>query len=312
MNKIITITANPAFDLHYALDTFTPGKENYVTSMICHAGGKGVNISRALIKNGYESTAFVISGNENGDAYEQSLKSDGIRFTSIRTDGRIRENITLHPAGAAETRISFDSFSVTGRAFDRLVSSVMPLIGKDTYVAFCGRLPKGIPVALITGFLTGMKNAGAKLTVDSNSMPPEAIKKVKPWLIKPNEQEIAGYTGKEVKTADEAVSAARGLTKGGVAEQVMISLGDRGAVFDDGSRSYIITVPAIGRPVSTIGAGDSTIAGYLAGTVNGMSKTDALRIACAFGTASCLNEGTLPPQPAQIKDIFEKTTVREI
>lgn len=312
MKKIVTVTLNPAFDLHYGLDSFIPEKENYVKTIVCDAGGKGINISRALKLNGIESTAYVILGRENGEQFEKEMKADGISYLPFYVDGRIRENITLHPSNASETRISFDNFTINSEILLELREKLMADIDGDTLVSFSGRMPKGVKKEEALAFLREILSVGAKVVVDSSSLTAEDIASVRPWLIKPNEQEIESLFGKKITDIAKAAEAAREIVRRGVSEEVMISLGKGGAVWSDGKRCIFVKIPAIDAPLSTIGAGDSTVAGYIAASAKGCSVEEALRLACAFGTAACMSEGTRPPMPEDIKVILKRISTQEI
>ena len=310
MKQIKTITLNPAFDLHYSMERFEEKMENYVQSVLCDAGGKGVNMSRALTVGGTENTAYVILGNENGAAFAAQLARDGLRFVPLYIEGRIRENITLHPANDGETRISLDTFSVSVRELEALEALLN--VTEGDLIAFAGRLPRGIDRETAVGFLQRLVKAGARLIVDSNSLATEDLQAVHPWLIKPNEQEIAAFLGRRVDCPVDAVNAAAELVARGVAEEVMISLGGDGAVWSDGKRKLILSVPKLSHPVSTIGAGDSTLAGLLAATARGECIEKVLCCAVAYGTAACMIEGTLPPNPEDVARVLKQIKVKEI
>ncbi len=310
MKKIITITLNPAFDLHYYMDKFEAKKENYVTTAACDAGGKGVNISRALTVNGIENTAYVIFGKENAAQFESELEKDGIKFVPLYTEGRIRENITIHPVADKETRISLDNFSVTPALLGELQAMLIGAIDKDTLVSFSGRIPKGVTKEEVIDFLISLKATGAKLAVDSNSLTPEDLIKIRPWFIKPNEQEIAAFVGKELDEPEVAVKVAAELVERGLAQEVMISMGARGSVWSDGKKKAIVNAPDKGKPLSTIGAGDSTVAGYMAATARGAESEEALKTAASFGSAACYTEGTRPPMPDCVSELYAMAEVR--
>ena len=304
MKAIRTITLNPAFDLHYKMERFEARKENYVQSILCDAGGKGINISRALTVNGVENLAYVILGDENGASFEAQLKRDGLSYVPLYTAGRIRENITLHPDGDRETRISLDTFSVNEQAINALDG----YLSKDTetavLLAFAGRLPRGIEKEVVISFLQKQISKGSKLIVDSNSFTPEDLQRIHPWFIKPNEQEIVAFLGSAPTNAEEAADAAAALVSKGVSEEVMISLGGDGAAWSNGKQRVVLQVPRLEHPMSTIGAGDSTLAGLMAAIANGADKITALSTAVAYGTAACMTAGTLPPRPDDIKTVL--------
>ena len=304
MKKILTVTLNPAFDFHAYADRFVMGAENYVTRFSCDAGGKGVNVSRALVKNQLGSVAYVVMGRENAAEFESLLAKDSIEFVSVYTDGRIRENVILHPGDGGETRINLDTFSLDASVLDSLYEVLVEDIGEGTVVVFSGRLPRGICKGDVIEFLHRLTVAGARLVVDCNLLSAEELRVISPWLIKPNEQEVVSILGREVKDLADAASAARELVLRGISEQVMISLGGRGLVWSDGERRIAVEGQRIEQPLSTVGAGDSTVAGYLAGVMQGLSADASLRLACAFGTAACMTEGTKPPEPETVSELF--------
>lgn len=312
MKQIKTVTLNPAFDLHYYMESFEAKRENYVQNVICDAGGKGVNISRALTVNGTYNTAYLILGDENGAAFEAQLRRDGLAFVPLYTGGRVRENVTLHPAGDKETRISLDTFSVPPIMLHRMGEALHQGSQESCLLAFAGRLPRGIEKADAIAFLKAQIDAGHKVIVDSNSLTPEDLQQIRPWFIKPNEQEIEAFLGRGVTDAEDAARAAKELVARGVAEEVMISLGGDGAAWSNGARMLILNIPRLENPASTIGAGDSTLAGLLAATAKGADVEDALRNAVAYGTAACMTAGTLPPRPEDVAKVLEQVTVTEI
>ena len=312
MKQIKTVTLNPAFDLHYYMEQFEAKKENYVQSILCDAGGKGVNISRALIVNGTYNTAYIILGEENGAAFEAQLRRDKLNFVPLYTEGRIRENITLHPKGEKETRISLDTFSVPANMLKRMDEALHQGTTEGCLLAFAGRLPRGIDKNQAIDFLKAQIAAGAKVIVDSNSLSPEDLQQIRPWFIKPNEQEITAFLGRSVENTTDAAYAAKELVEKGVAEEVMISLGGDGAVWSNGKKMLVLNIPKLEHPASTIGAGDSTLAGLLAATARGADCKEALCNAVAYGTAACMTPGTLPPRPEDVAEVLAKVTVTEL
>ena len=153
--KILTLTLNPAFDIHCGVEKFLPERENNMKSYRRHIGGKGVNVSRALRENGIESTAFVVLGKQNCFDFEKELSSCGINYVPFYVDGRIRENITIHPEKGAETRISFEGCAVSLETANGIFEMMLPLCDENTIFSFNGRMPGGLSVADVahmTGF----------------------------------------------------------------------------------------------------------------------------------------------------------------
>ena len=305
--KIITLTLNPAFDMHCFAKNFEPFHENLAEVTALEAGGKGVNVSRALTFLGVENKALVVLGKENGDSFRRALIDDGIDCICIEVDGRIRENITLHTDNNPETRISFRGFSADSSLLRRVCDTLDGEIDADTVVTFTGSLPAGVSVAEAREMLVEMKAKGAKIVIDSRSFKLDDIKAVRPWLIKPNEEEIALYSDLKVTDLESAATAAAQLRKS-ASENVMISLGGAGAVLACEDGIFSANAPEI-EVLSTIGAGDSSIAGFIAAAKSGLSYPDMLRNAIAFGSAACMTEGTRPPEKDGVEELLEKVVV---
>ena len=294
---IYTITLNPAFDLHYEMDTFLPESENYVKKALRSAGGKGINVSKALCALGTENKAVAVLGSENSAEFLKDLPE--LDLTVIETEGRIRENITIHPKEGKETRISLDNFFLSSDVLASVGEKLIDALSEKDAVVFAGRCPKGLTKDEVKAFLINIKNTGAKLVLDSNSFDFSDISELKPFLIKPNEEEIKAL----LNTPDEDLRvAAKRLNDAGI-QNVMISLGKDGVYFSGSGESFFVKAPKI-KAVSTIGAGDSTIAGFISGIERGYTVMDSVCLAVASGSAACLSEGTLPPKADDIERLF--------
>lgn len=307
--EIITLTLNPAFDLHCRADGFMPYRESFVELTEREAGGKGVNISRALQRNGRQSRAVIISGRENGAEFCEMLRRDSLSVEAFACSGRIRENLTLHESKNPETRISFGGFSVDSEAKEWL-ARIIGQCDNESIITLTGSIPKGITAKEILGMLSVAKEKGAKIVIDSRSVALSEILSFKPWLIKPNQGEIEAYVGKSIENIDSAAKVARELFSLGI-ENVMISLGDKGAVLASESGTFYAKAPIV-NVLSTVGAGDSTISGFLDGFLRGESRSGCLVRAVAFGTAACMRDGTRPPIPEDVSNLLTKIELATI
>ena len=306
--KIITLTLNPAIDMHCYAENFEPFHENLASITSLDAGGKGVNISRALVENGVDNLALVVLGEENGASFASSLKADGMKLAEIYVDGRIRENITLHTNNAPETRISFSGFVATDALIDK-VEELLCDVDSDTVVTLTGSNPKGITIERVMTMVKNFQAKGAKVIIDSRSFSKDNLFASNPWLIKPNEEEISMYTDIEVTDFASAAIAAKQIRAMGV-ENVMIS-SSKGAVLACAEGTFVAYAPKI-KVASTIGAGDSSIAGFLAAATAGKSYAEMLRNAVAFGSAACTTEGTRPPLTDVVASCLADTVVEAI
>lgn len=306
--KIYTITLSPAYDVHATASSLSLQHENLAHVMSRDAGGKGVNVSRALTYNGVENTAVIVLGRDNCADFKAALAADKMTYIGIEKDGRIRENLTIHVDGEDETRISFSGFSLD----NGILAEVEELLAVDssTVVTFTGSVPKGVDMPEVKKFLARLKGQGAKVVVDSRSFTLADLIEVAPWLIKPNSEEIAMYSGKEANSFADCLDFAKKLLKDGI-ENVMISLGEKGALLVTETVA-VTAVPPTVNALSTIGAGDSTIAGFIAAYSNGKDAAECLKLATSYGTAACLLEGTTPPTHKNVAKIYEKVKVETL
>lgn len=305
--KIYTITLNPAYDVHAFADHFTPFHENLACVTSREAGGKGVNLSRALRNGGVENTAIIVLGKDNCGEFKTELEAAGLTTLLLEKPGRIRENLTLHCANQPETRISFSGFAVDDSILDE-VSDLLQVDG-DTVITFTGRVASGMSMDKVKSFLKDLQAKGAKIVLDSKSFSVEDMIEIAPWLIKPNQEEISEYVGCPINTVEQATAKACIFAEHGIAN-VMISLGEQGALLLNNGKCYVATPPAI-NAVSTIGAGDSTLAGFIAAASQGENAAVCLQTAVAYGTAACLSEGSLPPTADQIAAIYPQITLNQ-
>ncbi|MCI6842923.1 MAG: hexose kinase [Clostridiales bacterium] len=314
--KIVTLTLNPAYDVHVQIGEFRAGHENLADSVSRDIGGKGVNISRALRLNsgrlgtGTGHSAFVILGEDNAADFREGLENEDIDTITLTVPGRIRENITIHPAEGGETRLSFKGFTCPTGTPERVKELIS--VGSGDILTFTGSLPGGIGKDAAISFLKDLTRQGVRVVIDSKSISPSDLREIKPWLIKPNAEEIFDFFGKDAdrNTApDEKLleKTALDVAASGI-ENVMISLGGDGAILASDGKLWRAKNPKIDA-ISTIGAGDSSIAGFITAFSRNASKADCLREAVTYGTAACLTEGTNPPRPDDIKEIHEKVTV---
>ena len=307
--KIITLTLNPAFDVHCRADGFAPYRESIVEITSRDAGGKGVNISRALTANGIANTAVVLIGDENGDELCRLLSDESIDTVAVRTPGRIRENITLHHSDKPETRISFGGFTAT----DAILSEIVRAVGdvdENTVLTLTGSIPQGISPDAVIDMLHGFKRRGARLVIDSRSLTLDRIVALSPWLIKPNKDEAESYTGRAINSIADATAIAESLRDRGI-ENAMISLGPDGAILATSGECLHATAPTVAA-ISTVGAGDSAIAGFIAATATTATSTARLTLAVAYGTAACLRPGTLPPTPTAVATLAASVRITSL
>jgi 1-phosphofructokinase len=312
---ILTLTPNPSTDRTVALaGVLERGAVLRAESVTSQSGGKGVNISRAALAAGVPTIAVVPA--QQDDPFVVELLRDGIDCRPERPAGAVRVNLTLTEPDGTTTKVNTPGAVVTREDLDRLASAVEERASQATWVVLAGSLPPGAPdgwYAELVGALTG---ADAKVAVDTSGAPLVALasglEQHAPDLMKPNGEELASLTGGDPEAIEAdptaAAAAAAVLVTRGVGS-VLATLGGSGAVLVTADGAWHATPPPT-TVVSTVGAGDSSLFGYLLGDLRGAEPAERLRLAVAYGSAAAGLPGTTIPTPAHIRP--ELVEVREL
>lgn len=281
---IYTVTCNPALDLAVQLNGLTVGALNRTAGATLVAGGKGVNVSRVLSELGERNVALGFVAGSNGVMLESALGQMGVETAFIRLpEGQTRINVKLY--GEQETELNAPGPTVTAQQTAELLCELSRLKEGDL-LCLCGSLPPGMGA---DSYARMLKAAGVRAVVDTTEEALLCALNEKPWLVKPNRDELAALVGKELPTLNDVISAAEWLCEKG-AENVLVSLGGDGALLcAEGVRLY---QPAPeGKVVGTVGAGDSLVAGFAAGWQRYGDRAQALRLGVACGSATACSEG---------------------
>ena len=206
--------------------------------------------------------------------------------------------------------ISFTGFDTDKSLLDAFEDKLSAMISAGDIVTFTGRVPSGIDMCDVKAFLKRLDDVGAKIVIDSRSFSKDDLVEMRPWLIKPNEEEIAVYLDREINSFESVLDGAKELFESGIGN-VMISLGAVGALLVCEDGCFIAKPPKI-KAISTIGAGDSSIAGFMAAAAEGKSASEMLRTAVSYGSAACMSSGTRPPVAEDVCNVYEKVVVEKL
>ena len=288
---IYTVTLNPALDKTVEIPDFAPGRVNRITALRTDPGGKGLNVSKVIAKLGGDSEAFVLLGGSAGRAVATALEGLGVRCHIAWGEGETRTNLKIvDPVRRINTDINETGFAVPSALTDGLLERLAAVVHPGDIVVLSGSLPPGAPADTYAAWITRCKAAGARVFLDADGAALAEGLRAKPFLVKPNDEELSRLLGRELRTHAELAQAARTLTSRGV-ERVVVSLGAEGALFVDASST--VYAPGIPVPVgSTVGAGDSMVAALALAAERGMTAEETMRLAMAAGAANVMSSGT--------------------
>ena len=282
---VYTVTFNPAIDYCLKVENFEFGKTNRSKNEQMFFGGKGINVSLVLKELDTPSVAIGFVAGFTGAELENNLNKSGISTDFIHLkNGNTRINIKLK--GNVETEINADGPKIMPDEIDLLFEKLDKLKNGDTLV-LAGSIPNSLQDDIYEKILRKLINKDIKIVIDATKNLLLNTLKFKPFLIKPNLQELQEIFEKQVKTDEEIIELAKVLQQKG-AKNVLVSLGKNGAVFLDENGKVYKQKALGGEAVNTVGAGDSMIAGFLSGIKNGTEY--ALKLACAAAGATATLE----------------------
>lgn len=292
---IYTVTLNPAIDKTVVIKNFCAGRVNRVVSVREDAGGKGINVSKCLKNLDAESTAAMLLAGDTGKRLEAMMESLQIPVLSVWTEGENRTNLKIiDPEKQENTDINEPGPVVSRELLERLKLTIGSRVQPGDIVILSGSLPAGADRDLYGVWTTYFRGLGVCVYLDADGEPMRKGMAAVPYLIKPNDAELAALTGKSSLAIEEMLREGKQLHDSGIAETV-ISLGSDGALFVNGDGIF----RAEGLKVevkSTVGAGDSMVAAMAYGQAQDLSREEKLRLAIAMGAGSVMQSGTQPPE----------------
>ncbi|WP_372727464.1 1-phosphofructokinase family hexose kinase [Nocardioides sp.] len=302
---IVTLTPNPSHDRTVALSgPLERGAVQRTVSVTSQAGGKGINISRASVAAGIPSIAVLPA--QEDDPFVLELLAAGIDARPVPHDGDLRVNLTLTEPDGTTTKLNSPGAPVTDAVLRSLTDALCRRASSADWIVLAGSLPPGAPPGWYAEVVAELRAAGARIAVDTSEEPLRALvdglPASAPHLMKPNGEELASFTGGDADLLEAdpsaAAAAARVLVERGV-ETVLATLGPHGAVLVT-ERGAWHAAPPPTTVVSTVGAGDSSLFGYLLGDLQHLPPPQRLALAVAYGSAAAGLPGTTIPLPGQV------------
>jgi 6-phosphofructokinase 2 len=303
--KIISVTFSPCIDKTTSVQDFIPEKKLRCAPPVYEAGGGGINVSRALSKLGGTSTAIYPSGGSTGTLFDRLLAKDKVHAKIVHAVNETRENfIVVEEASGNQYRFGIPGTPLAEYEWKELISKLEEENEVD-YIVASGSLPQGVPLDVYGRIAAIAKNKKARFIVDTSG---EALKYAVNegvFLVKPNLNELGTLTGKPVASAAQIIDAAKQIISEKNCYAVVVSMGSAGAVFVSDQYAEKILVPKVDVK-STVGAGDSMVAGIVLYLSLGKDLYEAVLYGLACGTAATLNPGSELCRKADADSLFRQ------
>jgi len=308
---IATITLNPCLDQHITVDGLVVDGTNRWTSMRLYAGGKGIDVSRAIHEMEGKTTAYGFVGGPAGRTLEILLDEEGVPFSFTPIQRETRTNFIITDTKSShQTRIDSPGPYISKREYERFRRKMMRIYPGPDLIVVGGSVPPGIPSDVYYTIIMEAKAFGVRTILDSDSQWLAEGVKAKPYLIKPNVREAEGLLNQELSTEEAIIKAALDLVEMGI-EIAVISRGKDGIIAAT-KQEVVKAVPPPVKVRSTVGAGDCTIAGLALKLANEEPLSEACRLAVAMGTAAVLTPGTELARRADVERLLPQIKVEDI
>lgn len=310
MPIITTVTLNPALDEAVSLDRFVLGTENRSALDALDPGGKGVNASRVIARLGRETIALGFAGGVTGNMLREKLDAEGLLHAFDDVEELTRLNVMIYErAGGRRTRLYLPGPHVSA---DRLTALKTRLaqVPAGGYVVLAGSVPPGLPPDVYRDLVRWLAARGVHCIVDTSGIALSSVLEARPALIKPNVEEAAEILGRTLRSDGEVLEAAYELQRRGV-RHVVISQGAAGAIGVGPGSSWKAIPPKI-EPCSTVGSGDSMVAGLAVALSEGGDLRDGLLLGTAAGAATAMVPGTKLCRRADVDNVLAGVQIREV
>lgn len=292
---IVTLTLNPSLDRTIEIVSLDRGQVLRASHTRVDPGGKGVNVSRALLANGFSSLAVLPCGGDEGMHLVRLLENEGVRVRIVPIGSHTRSNVSLVEPDGTVTKVNEPGPVLSPAEIGDVMTVLLAEATAAQWVVASGSLPPGLTGQAFANLCKRLSRAGVRLAVDTSGDGLREAAKAGVCLVKPNREELAEVVGAPLPTIGDVVAAAQQLRAWG-AGAVLASLGAEGAVLVDENGVIHGAAPVI-RPRSSVGAGDALLAGFLAAGAKG---ADALKLALAWGAAAVSLPGSRMPGPDDI------------
>ncbi len=288
--KITTLTLNPALDKSTSTNKLQPEQKLRCSPMRMDAGGGGINVSKGIQKLGGESIAVFPAGGHNGDLIRQILTEMSVETAILAVESETREDISV---AETSTNNQFRFLMPGNELTEKIADKCLEIIEKQRpdYLVASGSLPPGLPVTYYEKVAAFAKKIDARFVLDTSGEALTAAADEGLYLLKPNLAELSALVGVEKLEMQEVDDAALEIIRNGKCTVVVVSMGPQGALLVTRDEVKHIPAPPV-KKMTTVGAGDSMVAGMVWGLSQGLSARKMVQLGVACGSAATLNQGT--------------------
>ncbi len=287
---ILTVTANPTIDRVYFVEKFDMGEVHRPVKFTRSAGGKGLNVARVAKIMGADTSAMGFVGGYTGEFIKKDVEKNGIKNLFTQIEGETRTCVNISDKNGKSGEILEAGPEVNDKEAQTFLKEFKNVLNDYNIICVSGSLPKGLDSSFYIELVKAAKENNKKIIVDTSGKTLEDILVSKPYMVKPNKDELSALVGFEIKSYEEIKKALDFLSKKGI-EVPFISLGKDGAAALIGGKYYKFSTPNI-KVVNTVGSGDSTIAGITFGLDSGKDIVESIKLGMAAGTANTQFEQT--------------------
>lgn len=309
MAKILTITLNPAIDLTVQLDQLSIGEVNRQLTAQSHAAGKGLNVAQVLKDLGHELIVTGFLGQDNRQIFDNHIANEQFDNQFIYIAGETRQNIKVAEASGRMTDINGKGFFVDDSAKQQLHERLAEIITPVEVIVIAGSLPQGFSVDELTALITWLQSQGKKVAVDTSGTALKAAIAANPWLIKPNTDELTETYHLPAQTFAEQKQLFSNLNS--QIEHIVVSMGEHGVNWLHPTQPLHASAPQV-TVKSTVGAGDSLVAGMIHGLLSQFTSEETLKTASAIASHAVTQIGFALPDFAVIEDLKSQIAVQSL
>lgn len=311
MNKILTLTLNPALDIATAVERLLPGHKLRCGSPRVDPGGGGINVARVAMRLGTRALALYAAGGPSGGELQRLLDAEHVAAQCVPIQGSTRESFTVREAASGqEFRFVLPGPSLEDKEWMGCLERCWVLAEQARLVVASGSLPPGVPQDVYARLASGMRGP-ARLVLDASGPALQAALQVGVFAVKPSLSELRELTGEALEGLPQQLQACRGLVAAGRAAMVALSLGNQGALLVTAQGAW----RAPGLPVTvagTVGAGDSFVAGLVVALARDASAQEALRHAMAASAVAVQAAGTAQCDPQQFAAMLQQVQIEVV